>query len=334
MRVWLPYVRANSGTDVFTNNLAEGLRKKGVEAVVTAFPHHYQYLPWLLFRQPAPANTHIVLANTWNGFAFRRAGSKLVAVEHLFVNDPALRPYKSAMQASFHQSMVRRLESMTHRAADEIIAVSRYTAKAYAEILGTPTPHVISNGIDTDFFCPAADVAGDVENRCFRLLFVGNMSVRKGADLLPEIASQLGSEFEISYTNGLRSKDPFPSLGNVRRLGRLDAMRLRDEYRRADALIHPSRLEGLPLVVMEAMACGTPVVASDTASLPEMISNGRDGLLCRLNDVGDFAEACRHLANQPALHRQMGEAARSTAAASFNLERMTDEYIGLFEQLI
>ncbi len=333
LRVWLPYVRAGSGSDVFTENLAKMLRAKGVEATTTCYPHNYQYAPWLLLRQRAPNNTDIVLTNTWNGFAFRRPGSKLVAIEHLFVNDPALAPYKSRGQAIFHRQFVRRWELLTDRAADQVIAVSRYSAQTYAHDLGVAAPEVILNGIDTGFFHPPENTKESCDGRDFRLLFVGNLSPRKGADLLPDIMSHLGKGFELSYTQGKRTAVPFPDAANVRRLGRLDPDQVRQEYHRADALLLPTRLEGLPLVAMEAMASGTPVIASDTASLPEVITNEKNGLLCQLDNARDFALAARRLRDEPALRHRMSDAARETAEREFCLDRMTEQYISLFQRL-
>ena len=319
MKIWLPYTQGGSGTDVFTETLAAALNRIGIEAVTTRFAHKYQYFPWLLASTRAPQKTDIVLANTWNAFAFKRPGAKLVAVEHLLVLDAALVPYRSRAQAIFHDLFVRHYEKTSQQKADRVIAVSQYTASTYSDALQVEMPQVILNGIDTDFFSPVDDPVSETSRRPLRLLFVGNMSRRKGADLLPEIMSTLGDGFELSYTLGLRVADPFPSLRNVRRLGRLDRDGVREEYRRADLLLFPTRLEGLPLVAMEAMACGTPVIASEAASLPEVISHGETGMLCRLNDSAAFAAAIRALRDDSVKRRRMSENARSRQCGVFQL---------------
>jgi len=323
-----------SGTDVFTETLAEGLRQKGLEALATRFAHRLQYSPWLLSRRPVPENTDIVLANTWNAFAFKKPGTKLIAVEHLFVLDPALAPYKSWAQAVFHNLFVKNYEKASQRNADQVVAVSQYTGTTYRDVLRVDMPRVILNGIDTDFFCPLEETIEKPSNRPFRLLFVGNMSRRKGVDMLPDIMAMLGSGYELSYTQGLRVADPFPSLQNVRRLGRLDRDRVREEYRRADLLLFPTRLEGLPLVAMEAMACGTPVIASDTASLPEVIDHGETGMLCRLNDGAEFVLAIRALQSDPAKLQRLAKNARMSAINCFSIDRMINDYVYLFTELV
>ena len=334
MKIWLPYIKGGSGTDVFTETLAAALNARGLHAVAARFAHNYQYAPWLLYRKPAPPGTDVVLANTWNAFAFKQPNIPLVAVEHLLVLDPALAAYRSCAQGLFHQLFVRHYERATHAAADQVVAVSRYTADRYRDALRVTPPRVILNGIDTDFFQPKLEAGEPVDDRPLRLLFVGNMSRRKGSDLLPEILSALGEGFELSYTLGLRVDDPFPELPDTRRLGRLDSRGVRDEYRRADLLLLPTRLEGLPLAAMEAMACGTPVVASNTASLPEVIDHGVTGILCPLNDSASFAQAIRELRGDPLRCRQMGMDARLAAQRRFSMSRMVDEYVSLFFELL
>ena len=314
--------------------LAQGLAARGADVVVQDFQHHWQYAPWMLGRVPAPTGTNVILGNTWNAFAFRRPGAKLVAVQHLFVLDPALAPYTYRIQAAFHQNLVRRFEIATQRSADEIVAVSGYTADTYSRILGVPRPRVILAGVDTDFFTPAGSCQEAPSDRALRVLFVGNMSRRKGADIIPLIMNLLGDGFELSYTAGLRAQDPLPDLAGARNLGRLNHARVRDEYRRADILLLPTRLEGLPLVAMEALACGTPVVATDTASLPEVISHERTGLLCPLDDVRRFAQQIQRLRAEPDLLRRLQHNARSEAQARFSLHRMVDDYLGFFSELI
>ena len=333
MKIWLPYVEAGSGVDVFTRNLARSLRQLGHEAVVTRFPHRWQYFPWRLRLAPRLAGAQLILANTWNGFCFKHPGVPLVAVEHLFVLDPALTPYKSLAQGAFHHTLVRYYERRSVALADQLVAVSRATAQALAHHFGRPAPPIIPNGIDVDFFCPPAR-REPLSDRPLRLLFVGNMSRRKGSDLLIPIIERLGPGFELNYTSGLRVDEPFGAIPGMQPLGRLDQEQVRDAYQRADILLFPTRLEGLPLVAMEAMACGTPVLAHRTSSLPEVVTDGIDGVLCPVNDVDAFVDAIRGLKADPDRLAAMGSAARATAEDRFCLSRMAREYKALFESLI
>ena len=230
---------------------------------------------------------------------------------------------------------MRQFEQATHRKADAVVAVSHYTARAYADGLRVAPPRVIINGVDTELFHPESHPQQECfsSERPFRLLFVGNMTRRKGADMIPEIMARLGPGFEVSYTAGLRAADPFPDLANARKLGKLTQEGVRAEYRRADALLFPTRLEGLPLVAIEAMACGTPVIACRTASLPEVIEHEHNGMLCTLDDPNSFAAAIHRLRNDPPLLAQLGENARACAQEKFSLPRMVQRYVELFSEI-
>lgn len=326
----MPYVEGGSGADVASRYLAQGLRAAGCEVVLDRFHRYYQFAPRLLQRVPKPHGTEIVITNTWTGFAFKRRGTPLIAIEHLWVLDPVLDPYKTLAQRLYHRKLIRRNVRSTVRCADSLVAVSRYTAQAMARGLGIPAPQVILNAVDTEFFTPTRAPKSPARHRPVRLLFVGNLTRRKGADLLGPIMERLGPGFELQYTGGLRSgHSAFARLPQMRPLGRLDQEQVRAAYRQADLLLLPSRGEGLPLVVLESMACGTPVVAANASSLPEALAEG-GGQLCRLDDPNHFATTIRALIPRlGSLSRQ----AREVAERRFSLPRMVAEFLSVFERL-
>jgi len=334
MKIWLPYIRAGSGTDIYTARLAKALTNDGHQTVMTAFPYYLQYVPWRLKSAQVPPGTDIVLANTWNGFAFRRPQTRLVVVEHLFIFDPAYMVYRSFPQMVFHEALVQRFEKASLQAADALVAVSRYTAKTITEILGDPKAEVIYNAIDTDFFSPKKTAIRAPESSRVRLLFVGNLSHRKGADLLPNIMKELGEGYELHYTRGLRTKDPFKAVPNMIPLGRLSQEQVRQAYRDADLLLFPTRLEGFGYAAAEAMACGTPVVATACSSLPELVEDGVTGRLCPADDTMAFANAIRDLTSDPKKLTEMGQQARAKAEKCFSMQRMLEKYLDLFCRLL
>lgn len=333
MKVWLPYVVAGSGLDVYTKLLAKGFAEAGVDVEVTAIPHKWQYLPWRMKLLSPPDKTDVILTNSWNGFAFKRSSASLVVVEHHCVFDPAYMPYRSSAQGAFHDSLVRKFELASFNAANAIIAVSQYTANSLKNSLGVSDAVVIHNGIDTDFFCPSDGATEQSDSEPFRILFVGNPSRRKGADLLLPIMEALGDGFELVYTSGLRKDQGIRSGLRLKCLGRLSNEELRDEYRKADVLLFPSRLEGFGYAAAEAMACGTPVVTSNCSSLPEVVKNGETGLLCPIDDVDAFVAAIRQMAAHAELAENMGTAGRRWAVEGLSLDTMAASYITLFEDL-
>jgi len=327
VNVWLPYVIGGSGTDTFTRSFASRLEAVGHSAFPQSFPHWMQYAPDLLRTVRPPHRADVVLTNTWNGFAFKRSGLPMLTMEQLCVHDPAYAVFRSRRQALFHSTLVRWFETRTFAAAHRVVAVSQATKKAVMQSFGGLEPVVIPNGVDTDFFTPDPENnTGDV----FRLLFVGNLTKRKGADLLPDIMKALGSGFVLEYTSGLRER-VLLDVENSVALGSLDREGVRRAYRQADALIFPTRLEGLPLSVLEAMACGLPVIGSDRSSMPEAVVHGETGLLCPL-ETEAFVAAVRDLAEDRQLRSAMSKAARLRAASEFSMDRTVERYLDLFQE--
>ena len=334
MKIWIPYIAAGSGSDISTHYLAAGLKKFGCEVIIQSFNRYFEFAPGILKRVTPPADTDIILTNSWNGFAFMRPGARMVTVDRLFVLDPALEPYKSKLQRYYHHSLVRHFVRQSLNHADAVVAVSHYTADILARTLHCSRPHVIVNAVDTDFFSPPPSNKKPLLNRPVRLLYVGNLSARKGTDLLAPIARGLASGYELRYTSGLRPAKNFKNNPpNLLPIGSLNQEEVREAYRQADLLIFPSRGEGLPRAVMEAMACGTHVVAANVSSLPEAVSN-HVGRLCPVDDVMSFVNAIHELTQDPIALHNMSMNARSHAEQHFNLNRMIEEYIVLFEQVL
>ncbi len=267
MKVWFPFTKGASGTDVFTRRQADALQRRGISTEMTCFPAHYEFAPFFLRSIPAPAGTHIIHANSWNGFAFKRPGIPLVVTEHHCVFDPRYRPYKTFAQHIYHETLIRPFEMASFRAASIITVVSQFTASSLANTLNIFSAKVIYNWIDTMAFTPADPIASP-RRRPFRLLFVGNPSMRKGTDLLASIMKQLGPNFELHFTSGLRGMKDTHLTPNMVPLGRITDRELIKAYHGCDALLFPSRFEGFGYAPLEAMACGKPVFITYISSLP------------------------------------------------------------------
>jgi glycosyltransferase involved in cell wall biosynthesis len=334
MRIWLPFVSAGSGADVFTTRLADSLKSLGHEVVLTPFDRLFQYFPWRLSLAAPPKETSIIVANASNAFAFRRRPCQLIAIEHHCVFDPVYAPYRSWAQSLYHEKLLRSFERASFAAADAVVTPSRYTADTLVRVFAMPQPNVILNGVDTNYFCPQPADAARERDRPFRLLFVGNLSRRKGVDLLPKIMQRLGPGFELRYTLGLRNGDPIAGQGAMTPLAPMKPAELRQQYREADLLLFPTRYEGFGYAVAEAMACGTPAVASNCSSLPEIVENGVSGSLCPTDDIKAFAAAICRLRDRPDELAAMGRKARDRSVIRFNLTNWAETYVRLFERLL
>lgn len=332
MRIWFPTIVGNSGADIYTRRLARALTQRNIDVHIDWLPTAYQFAPSLLSRRPPPPGTRVVHANSWSAFAFKRANLPLVVTEHHCVFDPAYRPHQNLPQFLYHNRVIRRYAMRSYALASAVVAVSEFTAQSLRTAAGLTDVDVLPNFIDTNRYRPA-EVPRHARPRPFRLLFVGNPTSRKGGDLLEPIMLKLGSDFELRFTSGLRGEIRGNYPKNMIPLGRLDEADLIRAYQECDALLYPSRFEGFGYSALEAMACGKPVVASDSTALPEVTLDGVTGFLCKIGDIDGFAEACRRLAGDDTLRAQLGNNARNRAVGHFSEEVAIQRYLALYERV-
>lgn len=332
--VWFPAIRTCSGVDIFTQTLCEGLRDAGVFAEITWLPHRAEYAPWTVRRPKPPDWANIVHVNTWLPKRFLPNLLPVVATMHLCVHDSELAIYKTRAQKFYHHHWIRPMEASVFRCAVRSVAVSHYTARRTRETFQAPTLDVVHNGVDTHntFTCSPRRHP----HSPFRLLYAGNWSRRKGVDLLPQIMTRLGEDYRLDITAERHDWDlSMPPTSECRFLGRLRSKRdMFNAYNNADALVFPSRMEGLPLVVIEAMSCGLPVVATDGYSMPEVVEDQITGFLCPLNNVEAFVAAVRQLATDKSCYRQQSRAARERAVSVFSQERLISSYLAVYQNCL
>ncbi len=123
--------------------------------------------------------------------------------------------------------------------------------------------------------------------------------------------------------------------GRVRRLGHLvDEAALAAAYREARVAVLPSDYEAFGLVLLEALAQGTPVIASRVGGIPEIVEDGRSGLLVPPGDVGALAAALARLWADPQLGRRLGEHGRDQVVPRFTWEALADRVDALYRELV
>lgn len=118
--------------------------------------------------------------------------------------------------------------------------------------------------------------------------------------------------------------------GRVRFAGRLDEAATLAAIARADLLVLPSFMEGLPIVLMEAMALGVPVIGSRVAGVPELIEDGREGLLFRPGDWADLRRVVARLVEEPGLGDRLATAARAKVEREFDIATAVTPLIDRF----
>jgi colanic acid/amylovoran biosynthesis glycosyltransferase len=120
--------------------------------------------------------------------------------------------------------------------------------------------------------------------------------------------------------------------GHVKFVGRTSESDTLAEIARSDILVLPSLMEGLPIVLMEAMALGVPIVASRVAGIPELVEDGAGGLLFAPSDWEALARCVERLLSDPALHDSLAENGKRRVVAEFDLNKSAEILSALFER--
>jgi glycosyltransferase involved in cell wall biosynthesis len=223
------------------------------------------------------------------------------------------------------------LERLTRHWVDVVVCVSEFEATQGREVLGDIPSVVIRNAVDVKRFQPPERSA---RSGSCRLLLVGRLSEQKGQDFFIPLMTAIDDatltlvgdgasrpELEqLVRTLGLESRVTFFGEGDVV-----------ERYREADVVVMPSRWEGLSLVLLEAMACGRPVVASDAAAGDFGIDHGV--VRVELSDKA-FTAAVSQLVHDPSRREELGRRARTTAESVLALDQRNEQWLSLLALLV
>jgi glycosyltransferase involved in cell wall biosynthesis len=199
---------------------------------------------------------------------------------------------------------------------------------------------VLGNGVDTEVFYPSSNKDGDRY-----ALTVGRLSSGKGLeDLLScaEIITRDNIKFQFFIAGdgplkkSLRSAIRKRKLeGNVRLLGHIsDRTQLANLYRNATMYIHPSHHEGLPTAVLEAMACGCPVICTAVGGIPDVVKDGENGLLISPQNHEKMAIIVLRLLSDPVLSNKLSDEAFRTIQSRYTWKLVTQSYLNEYQHLL
>lgn len=220
--------------------------------------------------------------------------------------------------------------------AASFVATCTDANRRHLTSLGSQTPvHVVYHGLNADFEgLVAANEQREIPSRV-RLLAVGRLVRKKGLDTFVDACALLrgrGVDFQAAIAG--ESGDHEPDVrarvvasgleDRVTFLGPLRQHALYDEYRRATVFALPCRVledgdrDGIPNVLMEAMACGVPVVTTGVSGITELVRHGENGLLVEPDRPSDLADALHRLVKDPSLAQQLSERGRRTVSQRFD----------------
>lgn len=229
-------------------------------------------------------------------------------------------------------------------AAAGVVTVSQANAEYIAKTFSVPAKHVhvIPCGIDLEKFCPAP--ISSAEKMPPLILCVARLVKVKNLKLLLNACALLRDR-EISFRCVLIGDGPCREELNllqknlrlenfVEFRGAATQAEVRRWWQQADIGVLSSENEGMPVSLMEAAACGVPVVATSVGGIPELVDDGKTGLLVGANDVEQFASALEKLLCDKNLRRAFGQAARKSAEQKFDQAKQVGQLISLWSKIL
>ena len=261
---------------------------------------------------------------------------RVVATYHNWLSDTmALRLYAA-------------LDKHLARFCDAAVGVSEQIARELRRYVPVERVHHIDNGVDIHAYrrvLPVAEAkrALGLPEDCAAIGFVGRFSAQKGivyllralAALPPSLQAnvqliivgdgeQRSSLTEQARALGLAARTHFLGTRND----------MPSIYSALDVFVLPSEREAFPMVVLEAMACGLPIIATDVGDTARIIEDGVSGRVIAPRDVNALRQALGELLEDPVRAQRMGEAAQERVAGRFSSARMAQSYHEIYERLL
>lgn len=236
------------------------------------------------------------------------------------------------------------MESQQLSEAHAVSAISQHLTDHLSTFCQFPGDRirVIPYPIDQNLFYP--NNADRANSNPPALLTIGRLEKRKGVDVLfkalpqvwarvPELqAYLLGSEADLKKED-LVSRVP-DKLSQVIFPGFVEHLDVPSYYQRATIYVTPTRYETFAYTILEAMACGVPVIASCTGAIPELVDDGITGLLVPPGDSQALADAITALLDDPARRERMGQRAREKAVAEYSVDKIMAKMLDFYQRAL
>ena len=243
--------------------------------------------------------------------------------------------------ARMGKPVVRFLSSLLHSNYTVVVVLSSRMKSTLAEHGFNPTDmQLIPNGVDITRFNPA-HVDTSIDGREQVAVCVSKLRYEKGIDVLLQawclvhqqapqarliIVGDGGLRFQLeclAKSLGIANSVEFTGLQSD----------IPPQLHRGSLAVLPSRWEGMPNALLEAMACGLPCVATRVSGSEDIIQHGVNGLLVESEDYRDMSLALLTLLRDPLLAQKYGQAARKTVERHYSLEQVMDRYVELYQRI-
>ena len=241
-----------------------------------------------------------------------------------------------------HDVTMNRMHAITRPVRRRVLRSARAIVANSESLAATsraadPFPvEIIPNGVDSVTFSPLPSPRRLKESEPFRLLFVGRVHREKNLGPvidqlphLPQVTLVVAGDGAQREALQARARE-LGVEGRIEWLGWQKKAQLPEIYRSADALINPSLYEGMPNVVLEAMASGLPVIVSEVPGNTAVIQPGVTGEAFPLDRPGVIAERVGAFVASPGLTQRYGKAARHVVETVYSWEKAAKSYLALF----
>lgn len=206
-------------------------------------------------------------------------------------------------------------------------------------ILKDKETHLIYNGIDSQIFTShnkkkiRQELSLPGSKKIILFLSAGGITdPRKGGHHVVEIAKHLKEREDVLFLCvGSNEKDSSPTLKHIPYIA--DQKVLAKYFASADLFLFPSLADNLPLVVLEAMSCGLPVVSYDVGGVKEVVIDEETGFIAKYDNQDDLQKKIKEALNAKSL-KTMGQRARAEIVENFTINKMTQQYLNLYKKIL
>ena len=341
---------------VYTSNVNQKKEKKFMGIQVKRFPilgpkKFYSFMPSLLFKL-MNESADIIHAHDYRAFP-TDAGATIRKIKGIpYVLTPFFHPYGTS-ELGF-RDFLRKIYDPTLgkfklKTADRIIALTNYEAKTLTSLGADPTSiSVIPLGINSKRFYSLP--SGDTFRRKWKIddqmiLYVGRIVKHKGIQHLIEAMPKIIEHFPKIKLIIVGPPTSFQNflVQNCHRLGvnnnvifvpglPSESMELIEAYSACDVFVLPSLYESFGLSIVEAMACGKPVVVSNVGGCRDIVDNEKNGFLIGYGNVRQLANRIINLLNDPKLAKKFGKDGRKKVLNKYNQKRIIKRTLKIYER--
>jgi glycosyltransferase involved in cell wall biosynthesis len=327
-------------------------------------PGLYFRLLWVLLKQPAPEfpfllkRLVIFLKSVWLAKELKGSSVQSVHVHFAWLSGAAGMilsqlldlPFTVTAHAYDIYSVQNDLLNLTAQMADHLVTISEYNRQVILRRLNTLASEkitVIRCGIDLDKF---QFELGELANPCFEITSVGSLIEKKGHEYLIRACHELelqGINFHCVIVGGGENKQLLQTLirdlnledrvflvGPQTQTWVIDRLRKSDLFALACVTAKDGECDGIPVVLMEALAMQVPVISTSVSGIPELVRDGETGLLVPERDSSALASAIVCMIQNKSLSQRLAREGRVLVKEDYDVTKNAGQLVALFQRVM